>query len=141
MHWPRRPQNASWVLLPLFVVATANSLYSQVFEITRSTIDGGGTVRATGGPFELSGSIGQPDAGVAVGGPFRMTGGFWIELPPTDCDGDGLISLLDLSQFELCLAGPHQGPPVAPCNCFDVDHSDTVDLRDFATMQVHYTGP
>jgi len=33
----------------------------QEFEISRSTVDGGGAMRSTGGEFELSGTIGQPD--------------------------------------------------------------------------------
>lgn len=141
MTWRKNSRKVCCVLLPLFVVAISNSLYSQVFEITRSTIDGGGTIRATGGPFELSGSIGQPDAGTASGGPFQMTGGFWIEISPTDCDEDGLVSLVDYAQFESCLEGPSLGPPTQPCNCFDIDRSGTVDLRDFAILQGFFTGP
>ncbi|UCC31662.1 MAG: hypothetical protein JSU86_05160, partial [Phycisphaerales bacterium] len=48
------------------------------FEISRSTIDGGGTMRSTGGDFELSGTIGQPDAGTLSGGDFELSGGFWF---------------------------------------------------------------
>ena len=47
------------------------------FEIPKSTIDGGGG-RSTGGSFELTGTIGQPDAGQSLtGGNFRLSGGFW----------------------------------------------------------------
>ncbi len=47
------------------------------FEITKSTIDGGGGSN-TGGLFALSGTIGQPDAHQpVVGGDFALTGGFW----------------------------------------------------------------
>lgn len=42
------------------------------------TVDGGGVMRATGGEFELSGTVGQPDAGVMAGGDFELTGGFWV---------------------------------------------------------------
>jgi hypothetical protein len=51
------------------------------------TIDGGGGV-STGGEYSLSGTIGQPDAGVMSGGKFSLIGGFWgvalarPELPP-----------------------------------------------------------
>ena len=47
------------------------------FEITWYSIDGGGGMRSTGGDFELSGTIGQPDAGRMSGGDFTLTGGFW----------------------------------------------------------------
>lgn len=48
------------------------------FEITRSTIDGGGG-SSTGGDFLLSGTIAQPDASIqtASGGTYKLTGGFW----------------------------------------------------------------
>lgn len=47
------------------------------FQITRSTIDGGGALRSAGGNFTLSGTVGQPDATVARGGVFTLQGGFW----------------------------------------------------------------
>ena len=40
------------------------------------TIDGGGGASA-GGAFSLRGSIGQPDAGEATAGEFKLTGGYW----------------------------------------------------------------
>lgn len=58
------------------------------FEMTRSTIDGGGVMRSIGGEFELSGTIGSPDAGVMTGGGYGLSGSFWFGLAPTDCDLD-----------------------------------------------------
>jgi hypothetical protein len=46
------------------------------FSINWFTIDGGGGTSA-GGPFSVSGTIGQPDAGGLAGGPFKVEGGFW----------------------------------------------------------------
>jgi pectate lyase len=40
------------------------------------TVDGGGG-RSAGGDFALSGTVGQPDAGVLGGGEFSLRGGFW----------------------------------------------------------------
>ena len=40
------------------------------------TVDGGGGP-STGGVFTVSGTLGQPDAGVMSGGQFTLTGGFW----------------------------------------------------------------
>jgi hypothetical protein len=56
------------------------------FTLTKSTIDGGGALRSTGGSFSLSGTVGQPDAGVLRGGRFTLEGGFWhgltlVQLP------------------------------------------------------------
>jgi len=46
------------------------------YSIDWSTIDGGGGT-STGGAYTVSGTIGQPDAGVMSGGSFTLTGGFW----------------------------------------------------------------
>ena len=48
------------------------------FDLTWSTVDGGGLMNSTGGTFSLSGTIGQPDAQVPpvmTGGSFEVTGG------------------------------------------------------------------
>ena len=45
------------------------------FELSLYTIDGGGLF-STGGPFALTSSIGQPDAGTMTGGAYGLTGGF-----------------------------------------------------------------
>ena len=105
------------------------------FEITRSTIDGGGVMRSTGGDFELSGTIGQPDAGVMTGGEFQLTGGFWFGTDPTDCNDDGLINRFDHADFTACVTGPGGGSGQSPCPCFDVDGDGDVTLGDFATLQ------
>jgi hypothetical protein len=39
----------------------------QPYTIDWYTVDGGGGMNATGGSFTLSGTIGQPDAGILVG--------------------------------------------------------------------------
>jgi hypothetical protein len=110
------------------------------FEIARSTIDGGGVMRSTGGEFDVSGTIGQPDAGVLTGGDFELAGGFWFPLVPTDCNEDGGVDLIDYGTFEFCLSGPGE-VVISGCECFDVDRSGTVDLLDFATAQAQFTGP
>lgn len=109
------------------------------FELTRYTIDGGGVMRSTGGDFELSGTIGQPDAGVSAGGEFELNGGFWFALAPTDCNDDGIADLLDHDSFAGCLTGPDGGVPDG-CECFDVDRSGAIDLYDFAAAQCAYSG-
>lgn len=111
------------------------------YEIVRSTIDGGGTTTSTGGDFELSGTIGQPDAGVLSGDGFEVSGGFWFGLAPTDCDDDGLVSLFDHDTIVSCLLGPADGIGPSPCGCFDVDGDGHVTLLDYARLQAGFTGP
>ncbi len=105
------------------------------FDVDWFTIDGGGVMRSTGGDFELSGTIGQPDAGVLEGGGFVLTGGFWFGLSPCDCNEDGGINLYDYSAFEACFSGPDGILPDSTCACFDLDSDGDVDLLDFSTFQ------
>ena len=79
------------------------------------TIDGGGEMWTTGGDFELSGTIGQPDAGPAMtGGDFELTGGFWaigaVQACPGDIDGDGDTDHSDLGEL-LSAWGSQPGDP------------------------------
>jgi len=111
-----------------------------LYELVRSSFDGGGGVRSTGGDFELSGTIGQPDAGSMAGGGFEVFGGYWFPLAPTDCNDDGSVNLLDHATFDACLTGP-DGAVSIDCRCLDVNHSGTVDLADFAEAQLFFTGP
>ena len=48
----------------------------QSFQVDWYTIDGGGGTSAAG-PFAVSGTIGQPDAGSMSGGSYQLNGGFW----------------------------------------------------------------
>jgi hypothetical protein len=64
--------NPSFVLLLI-----ALPLCAQQFTIDSRSISGGGGL-STNGQYSLSGTIGQPDAGVAMnGGNYSVTGGFW----------------------------------------------------------------
>ncbi len=109
------------------------------YDLSRHTIDGGGAMRSAGGGFELSGTVGQPDAGVTTSGSFTLTGGFWFGIPPGDCEDDGDVDLFDHALFESCMSGP-DGGILTECRCFDIDRNDRVDLRDFAVLQVGFTG-
>ena len=48
------------------------------YAIPWSKVSGGGAMLSTGGPYTVSGTIGQHDAGArATGGDYSLTGGFW----------------------------------------------------------------
>ena len=47
------------------------------YDLTWSTIDGGGYTFSTGGSYSLGGTVGQPDAGALSGGGYTLGGGFW----------------------------------------------------------------
>ena len=58
----------------LLVVSTA--LARSSYDLFWWTVDGGGGA-ASGGPYTLSGTIGQPEAGILTGGNYTLGGGFW----------------------------------------------------------------
>ncbi len=56
------------------------------------------------------------------------------------CHGDGIINLNDLESLAGCLVGPDGG--VNPsCGCSDYEPDGQVDLRDYASYQLEFTGP
>jgi len=110
------------------------------YAITRQTIDGGGVMRSAGDAYELSGTIGQPDAGVMTGDAYRLSGGFWFGLSAGDCDNDGLVTLYDLTTLSACLLGPSGGISAGSCSCNDVDRDGDITLNDYAQLQAGFTG-
>jgi hypothetical protein len=97
------------ILAAICVATLAQAAYAQP-TIDWYTIDGGGGT-STGGSFELSGTIGQPDAGVMSGGSFELSGGFWTASPPpaANCDydfnQDENVDLLDAQQMAQVFVG------------------------------------
>lgn len=114
------------------------------YDLTWHTIDGGGVMFSAGGDYELSGTIGQSDAGGPMVGPvesgYELTGGFWFALAPGDCNSDGGVNLFDYDAFEECLVGPGGGAPGSECICFDFDGNGTVDLIDVGLLQSGFSG-
>ncbi len=99
------------VCLVAFLLSAASVGSAQIFDLSWMEIDGGGEMFTTGGSFELSGSIGQPDAGVMTGGDFELVGGFWpgagggtCAACDMNCDGD--VNAIDIEPFLDCLFSP-----------------------------------
>jgi hypothetical protein len=117
--------------LALSAVAAALAPGSRAdFDIPWWSIDGGGEMWTAGGDFELSGTIGQPDAGaVMTGGDFTLTGGFWAAGPagescPADFDGDGDVDTADLLHLLGCWG----------TGCGDVDNDGDTDTADLLAL-------
>ena len=47
------------------------------YDLSWSTVDGGGHTQSMGGMYSLAGTAGQPDAGLMAGGTYTLGGGFW----------------------------------------------------------------
>jgi hypothetical protein len=63
-------------LFCLLFFAVCLPAQSQSYSIDWYKISGGGGT-STGATYQVSGTIGQPDAGSAIGGQYSVTGGFW----------------------------------------------------------------
>lgn len=64
---------AAMLLLAGLAVAQTGDGY----DLSWSTVDGGGAAFPTGGTYSLGGTVGQPDAGLLTGGEYTLGGGFW----------------------------------------------------------------
>lgn len=130
-------QSKMWIGAVLATVSATAMLAAAPppFEINRFTIDGGGDMLSVGGGFELSGTIGQSDAGVLEGSGFTLAGGFWFEEPPCDCNSTGSVNLFDYTDLEACVSGPKGGLVNPSCVCFDLDSDQDVDLLDMGRFQ------
>lgn len=137
----------SQVLATLVVALLASAARAQTFDLSWYTIDGGGGMHATGGNFELSGTIGQPDAGaVMTGGGFVLVGGFWSGgiagapcngFAPCDTNCDGSVNGFDVDSFVGLLTGA--GTACAPCSG-DVNDDGSVNGFDVEPFVDALTG-
>ena len=62
----------------LLLLALVPSLRAQSYTIDWYKVSGGGGMNSTGGIYQVSGTIGQHEAGGSMtGGGYSLTGGFW----------------------------------------------------------------
>ncbi len=117
-----------------------NSVATAQFEINWSTIEGGGGT-STGGTWTLSGTIGQPDAGVVMtGGDKTLVGGFWAGVSTTtgtllgDANCDGLVNGQDIDCFVDALVSGSEC--VVGCSLLnaDVNQDGAVNALDIDTF-------
>jgi hypothetical protein len=66
----------------VLLVSLACGLVHAQFTIDWHSINGGGGT-STGGVYSITGTVGQPDAGVMSGGAYSLIGGFWGILSTT----------------------------------------------------------
>ena len=105
------------------------------YDLSRNSIDGGGVMRSTGGDFELSGTIGQPDASLTPhtadlgnNNYYALAGGYWPAF--NIC----VVDLDDLQNFVMFWLESGAGIPA------DIDNSGLVDLADFSDLNFYWLG-
>lgn len=100
-----------------------------VYVISWSTLDSGGGV-LTGDTFEISATIGQPDAGTLSGDEFLIETGYWVSPSgsgrnpcPGDFNRDGFIDFFDYDNFVLLFE--------TGFNAADVNRDGFIDFFDY----------
>ena len=125
MTLTRINKNQTILFFLLVACLTLSNTAQAQYQITWSTIDGGGG-RSTGGAYVLEGTIGQPDAGLMSGGNFVLAGGFW---PATSWCLVDLADLATFCSFWLVGAGAPQG---------DFDNNGRCDLLDYNHLAAYW---
>jgi len=125
-----------FALFVLLFTAAALGQSGGGFDLTWSTVDGGGAMNSTGGAFSVSGTIGQPDAQappVMSGGSFQLTSGFWAVsiscFCPGDVNGDGKRNGADVQLFVACLLASS-----GYCVCADANQTGGLTPDDVPTF-------
>ncbi|MCC6358994.1 MAG: hypothetical protein IT450_09635 [Phycisphaerales bacterium] len=131
----RTPFGLNRLVTAIAILLTGAIAHAQ-HDLSWYTVDGGGAMSTAGGVFELSGTIGQPDAGSftqpMTGGVFELVGGFWVfpgALPcPGDIDGDHAVDISDLSTLLSQFGSTGTGMSG------DLDGDGDVDISDLTTL-------
>jgi hypothetical protein len=79
---------ATTAILALLTLAT----HAQNYSIDWFKVAGGGGT-STGGPYSLSGTAGQPDAGAMTGGNYSLAGGFWSLVSAAQSPGSPWLTI------------------------------------------------
>jgi hypothetical protein len=112
------------VLLSSLPVALAQT--GGPYDLSWHNIGPGGS--ASGGSYDLLGSIGQPDAATMSGGSYTLTGGFLPGGPACalagDLNGDGQVTVLDIQ------ADASAWRMTNPAFPYDQNNDGDVDVQD-----------
>ncbi len=110
--WPFPQLQSRGVALILLVGTSASGQYS----IDWFTVDGGGGTTG-GGLYEISGTIGQPDAGSFAAGDYVIEGGFWsgVAEAPAPRPPALMIELVTASSVLLSWPAPSTGFVLQAC--------------------------
>jgi hypothetical protein len=114
-------------LFPLAIVLFAASMVVGDYSIRWYTIDGGGGT-GSGGVYELTGTIGQADAGYHYEAPYELLGGFWT---------GGPLCIVDLEHFATFASHWLDGPCDAGnnwCGGADLNKFNDVNIDDLGLL-------
>lgn len=110
----------------------AAAAQAQPYDLSWNTIDGGGA-QSSGGIYVLTGTAGQPDAGSALAGVYKLASGFWsVFVPDTcyvNCDGSTAAPILNANDFQCFLNKYAAADPYA--NCDGTTNNPVLTTNDF----------
>ena len=114
-------------LLLIIAVLMPTAFASAEYSIPWYTIDGGGGA-SSGGPYQVTGTIGQPDAGYHDGGQYELLGGFWT---------GGPLCIVNLEHFATFASYWLDGPCDASnnwCGGADLNQQNDVTIVDLGIL-------
>jgi hypothetical protein len=83
--------------------------FAQQYSIDWYKVAGGGGT-STGGVYSVSGTIGQPDAGVTMtGGSYSLTGGFWALISVVQTPGTPNLTITFAGPNSVVISWPNTG--------------------------------
>ena len=104
------------------------------YDLSWHNIGPGGA--ASGGSYDLLGSIGQPDAATMSGGSYTLTGGFLPGGPTCalagDLDGDGQVTVVDI---QMIAAAWPQSTASFP---YDQNGDGDLDIQDVTLVAAQF---
>jgi len=121
------------VLILVFVAAGVFGQSGGQYELSWSTIDGGGG-RSTGGGYELVCTIGQPDADWTEVGSYEVLGGFWPGGPLC------MVDFGDFANFAVHWLETPCSELNDWCSGADLNHMDDVDFADLDVFVESWLG-
>lgn len=121
----------AWLLsgLPVALAQTGGP-----YDLSWHNIGPGGS--ASGGSYDLLGSIGQPDAATMSGGSYTLTGGFLPGGPTCalagDLDGDGQVTVVDIQMIAAAW------PQASASFPYDQNGDGDLDIQDVILVAAQF---
>jgi len=119
------------ILYLLTIILITVSMVGADYSISWYTIDGGGGT-SSGGPYQISGTIGQSDAGYHDEAPYELLGGFWV---------GGPLCIVNLEHFAQFANHWLDGPCSETndwCGGADLNQINDVTVDDLSILAVEW---
>ncbi len=120
-------------LVMLFVAVVSSRVNAQTYSIDWFTVEGGGGT-SSADVYTLSGTIGQPDAGVSLsGGDYSVVGGFWSLIAASEFQTGPVLSVTLAPEGRVRLAWVPNTPGYVLQETLQLTAPDWKNVADGAT--------